>query len=199
MKTKKELFIDHINFDHLHAFLDGELAASENQIIERHLSSCRRCCGHLEDLNALSDALNNLEEIPMESNLAPRVINEINSNSILNQSMIISLSFQLVTAIILLILVIPIVFDISKKVDVIHLLTQLVELMRDTFNQQLFQLANFFSRVPAFFSDSKHFFTSFQIFNSNENFVWSIFITSAILFIVGNYLLLKKLDPLSNI
>jgi hypothetical protein len=189
MKSNKEFLIDHENFDHLHAFLDGELSTKDNQIIEGHVSMCTRCFGHLEELKTLSAALENLEEIPVYINLVPRVLNSIGSKTIT-----LSLGFQLVTATIGLIFVVPMLFGKSIKTDVFQLLGLLFELVQDSFKQQFHQYVNLLSYVSNLLSETNNILINIQVFESHEFVVWPIFISSAILFIAGNYFLLKDMD-----
>jgi hypothetical protein len=194
MKSKKEQILDHQNFHHLHAFLDRELSVSDIKIIEEHVSTCKRCFGYLEELSVLSAALENLEEIPMESNLSQRVFTEIKSNSRGNQIIAIGLGFQLVTATIGLILMVPIVFGVPISDDAIDLFKFLIEFMQDSFNRQFFRIANLFPQVLSLYSESKNFLFNIQIFNSHDYVVWPIFSSSVVLFMAGNFFLFKNID-----
>ncbi len=63
--------------EHLSAYLDGLLSASERQALESHCAGCARCAAELADLQKILIALPQLPQPPVPENFRRRVWSEI--------------------------------------------------------------------------------------------------------------------------
>jgi anti-sigma factor (TIGR02949 family) len=58
---------------HLLEFIDGELSDSEQEGVERHLSTCRGCCSRMEFESRLKERLSGLSTDDVPSTTRDRV------------------------------------------------------------------------------------------------------------------------------
>jgi predicted anti-sigma-YlaC factor YlaD len=71
---------NHLNSDQLNEYLDNTLSPMEKTIVETHMASCDECKEIMVGLESLLSRLILLDEIKIEKNLAPGVLNRIRLN-----------------------------------------------------------------------------------------------------------------------
>lgn len=98
---------DHFTDESLFAFLDGQLSASEEKAFERHLAACRSCSAELERMQALFSDLESLSELPLQVDLADRVLARLPRPAPAPRFLRAASALQLLAAAVILVLAIP--------------------------------------------------------------------------------------------
>ncbi len=75
----------HLSDETLNEYLDGILSSQEMARADDHLSGCETCARRLSQSAELFAALDGLPEIPLQKNLAPRIVETLRSRAAAGQ------------------------------------------------------------------------------------------------------------------
>jgi hypothetical protein len=110
---------NHINEERMHAYLDQEIGAEDQRVIEAHLTLCAQCKREIADLRVLFQQIESIPEEGFQKEIASAVLHSISTQTAIPIRFRVLAVLQGVTAVLLLGLLWPViqssVLDISSS------------------------------------------------------------------------------------
>ncbi len=183
---------DHLQENMLHAHLDGELTAMEHTTVKKHLESCNSCQERLQELQSTFMTLKELPDLPLGVDLAPQVLRSLRAEKDVFSALPWITAAQAAAAVVLLALSLPILLALplfqGMKISLINwvviLQANLLGMAADI-QAQLQGLQALFDQMISVYS---HLSAPAYHFKP----LWAVFLTAALLGILGNTLLLRR-------